>query len=144
MLGSPAMTDSPTDKTRRPRATSTVLVVEAHTAQRESLGRLLRAEGHTVLEASSADAGLDLLRHGAQQGTEVSLVVVGEGPLGRTGARMLQGMSRVDTAGTPAVVLTASDSYGDTAGLTFGLRKPFQVEELLAVVSTFRQRRRPD
>ena len=138
------MTDSPTTKTRPLLDTSTVLVVETHAAQRASLGRVLRAEGHTVLEASSADAGLDLLRHGADEGAAVSLVVVGEGPLGRTGARMLQGMSRVDTGRTPAVVLTASDSFGDTAGLTFGLRKPFQVEELLAMVSTYRQRQRPD
>jgi DNA-binding response OmpR family regulator len=104
---------------------------------------VLRAEGHTVVEASSAEAGLDVLRAGAEA-DPVSLIVVGEGPLGRTGARLLQGMSRVDSPRAPAVVLTTSDSYGGEGDVTFGLRKPFQVEELLALVGRFERQRRPD
>ncbi|MCA9575549.1 MAG: hypothetical protein R3B40_17370 [Polyangiales bacterium] len=124
----------------------TVLVVEEHSGQRATLGRVLRAEGHTVLEAASAEAGLALLSAptGDATATPVSLVVVGEGPLGRTGARMLRGMSRASAPATPAVVLTACGPRGSDADLTFGLQKPFQVEELLALVSDFAQRRRPD
>lgn len=127
------------------RATeTTVLVVEAHAAQRESLGRVLRGEGHTVLEASSAEAGLTLLRAGEGGGKTVSVVVVGDGPLGRTGSRLLRGMARGCSCRTPAVLLTTCESLGDGHELTLGLRKPFQVEELLAVVSDFQRRQRPD
>jgi len=122
----------------------TVLVVESDRAQRETLGRVLRAEGHVVVEACSAEAGLDLLRAQDAAGAVVSLVVVGEGPLGRTGTRLLQGMARGGTPATPALVLTSSDSFSETAGVTFGLRKPFQVEELLARVGDFQRRRRAD
>lgn len=125
-------------------APDTVLVVESDRAQRESLGRVLRAEGHVVLEAGSAEAGLDTLRNRDAAGAAVSLVVVGEGPLGRTGAVLLRGMARHEGPPTPALVLTTSDSFCETAGLTFGLRKPFQVEELLSRVGDFQRRRRPD
>lgn len=122
----------------------TVLVVESDRAQRETLGRVLRAEGHVVLEAGSAEAGLSVLRTSDAAGAAVSLVVVGEGPLGRTGTLLLRGMARHEGPQTPALVLTTSDSFRETAGVTFGLRKPFQVEELLSRVGDFRRRRRSD
>lgn len=124
--------------------TDTVLVVETDRAQRETLGRVLRAEGHVVVEACSAEAGLNLLRARGAAGATVSVVVVGEGPLGRTGTRLLQGMARSGGPPTPALVLTTSESFSETAGVTFGLRKPFQVEELLSRVGDFQRRRRPD
>jgi DNA-binding response OmpR family regulator len=122
----------------------TVLVVETDRAQRELLGRVLRAEGHVVVEASSAEAGLSVLRESDAAGDAVSVVVVGEGPLGCTGTRLLQGMARHGRSTPPALVLTSSDSYAETAGVSFGLRKPFQVEELLSRVGEFQKRRRPD
>lgn len=124
--------------------TDTVLVVETDRTQRETLGRVLRAEGHVVVEACSAEAGLDLLRARDAAGAAVSVVVVGEGPLGRTGTRLLQGMARSGGSPTPALVLTTSESFSETTGVTFGLRKPFQVEELLSRVGDFQRRRRPD
>jgi DNA-binding response OmpR family regulator len=123
-----------------------VLVVESDRAQREALGRLLRAEGHVVVEAGSAEAGLDVLRTRGNdaEGAAFSLVVVGEGPLGRTGTLLLRGMALHQGPPTPALVLTTSESFCETAGVTFGLRKPFQVEELLSRVGHFQRRRRPD
>lgn len=140
------MPHTPTRPGPSPASPRTVLVVEEHSAQRATLGRVLRAEGHTVLEAESAEAGLALLHAPACDGVTapVSLVVVGEGPFGRTGVRLLRGMSRTDRPATPAVVLTACGPLGDEAGLTFGLQKPFQVEELLTLVRDFAGRRRPD
>jgi two-component system response regulator MprA len=124
--------------------TDAVLVVETDRAQRESLGRVLRAEGHVVVEACSAEDGLSVLRSRDAAGAGVCVVVVGEGPLGRTGTRLLQGMARSGGLPTPALVLTTSESFRETTGVTFGLQKPFQVEELLARVGDFQRRRRPD
>lgn len=121
-----------------------VLVVESDRAQREALGRLLRAEGHVVVEAGSAEAGLDALRTSDAEGALVSLVVVGEGPLGRTGTLLLRGMALHQGPPTPALLLTSCESFRETAGVTFGLRKPFRVEELLSRVDHFQRRRRPD
>ena len=94
--------------------------------------------------SGASAASLRALRTSDAEGAPVSLVVVGEGPLGRTGTLLLRGMARHDGPQTPALVLTTSDSFCETAGLTFGLRKPFQVEELLQRVGDFRRGRRPD
>ena len=122
----------------------TILIVEDEPAIQELLAVNLKHAGFLVVKAGSAEAGLSVLRTSGAAGAAVSLVVVGEGPLGRTGTLLLRGMARHEGPQTPALVLTTSDSFRETAGVTFGLRKPFQVEELLSRVGDFRRRRRPD
>ncbi len=120
-----------------------MLVVETDPVARQGLGRVLRAEGHDVLEVGDAVAALEAMRTG-----KASLLVLGEGPLGCTGAKVLRGMKRELHSPPPALLLTSSDSppaYCPTAdGVALGLQKPFRVEELLAAVASFQAARKAD
>ncbi len=111
-----------------------ILIVEDDPALREALGRILRAEGHQVLEAGSGDEAVSTARR-----ERPSLMVVDYAMPGMDGEMVLDAL-RTELAGTPAVLLTTTDQQqlrAERIG-ALGLCKPFQVEELLAAVDRHR------
>lgn len=119
-----------------------VLLVEHDDVQRAGLGRILRGEGHEVLEASEPEDVVAMA-----QAFDPDVVVVSDGPLGIRGQRVLTALAE-DLAGKapPTVLLTASEAMAKSQRLAgaAGLSKPFRVEDLLDAVQRFRRSRKPD
>lgn len=119
-----------------------VLLVEHDDVQREGLGRILRGEGHEVLEASHPDDAVALAL-----AFDPDVVVVGDGPLGIQGQQVLTALANdLAEGGPPTVLLTASEATAEMrrrAG-ALGLSKPFRVEDLLTAVQRFQRARKPD
>jgi len=111
-----------------------ILIVDDDPALREALGRILRAEGHDVLEAGSGDEAVL-----AAQRQRPAVMVVDYAMPGMDGEMVLDAL-RTELAGTPTVLLTTTDQQQVRAQRlgALGLCKPFQVEELLAAVERHR------
>jgi two-component system KDP operon response regulator KdpE len=109
-----------------------VLVIDDEPQIRKFLDISLRAQGHAVLLADTAQAGLDLL---ATQGAE--LVVLDLGLPDRDGREVLTAIR--EWSNVPVIVLTVrDDEAGKVAALDAGandyVTKPFGVQELMARV----------
>ena len=111
-----------------------ILIVDDDPTLREALGRILRAEGHEVLEAGSGDEAVSAARR-----QRPSLMVVDYAMPGMDGEMVLDAL-RTELAGTPTVLLTTTDQQQVRAQRlgALGLCKPFQVEDLLAAVDRHR------
>lgn len=120
-----------------------ILVVEDDPTLRESMSRILRTEGHAVIEAEDGARALELSRS-----HEPSLVVLDCFMPGMDGEMVLQQMrDELAEAAPPAVALTGSGAQNRRAedvGAVLGLVKPFQVEELLSAVARFKRDSRSD
>jgi len=109
-----------------------ILFVEDHPALRYGITREMRAHGHTVYEAESAELALLLLaRH------EVDVLVTDVGLPGQSGdvfaaeARALRpGLRLVFATGLDTVKQVGADDYGPTV-----LRKPYTWEALAAALA---------
>ena len=120
-----------------------ILVVDDDPVLREALSRILRTEGHAVIEASDGESALALSRSHAP-----SLVLLDGFMPGMDGEMVLSAIQKelADDA-PPAVVLTANGTQTERAvrgGAVFGLCKPFQVEDLLSAVERFKRDSKPD
>lgn len=112
-----------------------ILIVDDDPTLREALGRILRAEGHEVLEAASGDEAVVAARR-----ERPALMVVDYAMPGMDGEMVLDAL-RSELDGTPTVLLTTTDQQqlrAERLG-ALGLCKPFQVEELLAAVDRHQQ-----
>ncbi|MFK7998890.1 MAG: response regulator [Polyangiales bacterium] len=115
-----------------------ILVVDDDPTLRRAVSRILRSEGHTVVEAGNGDAALQAARE-----HEPSLVVLDYAMPGMDGEGVLNAM-RAEYKGEmpPALLLTASGRQQERAeeiGAVLGLCKPFRVEDLLAAVKRHRR-----
>ncbi|MCB9600163.1 MAG: response regulator transcription factor [Sandaracinus sp.] len=113
-----------------------ILVVEDDPNLRAALARILRGEGHDVLEAADGDAALAIAR-----AVGLRMMVVDYSMPGLDGESVLRQV-RADLAdeAPEAVLLTAGaheQARAEALGV-LGLCKPFQVETLLAALATHR------
>jgi DNA-binding response OmpR family regulator len=115
-----------------------ILVVDDDPTLRRALSRILRSEGHTVIEAGSGVAALKAAREHLP-----SLVLLDYAMPGMDGEGVLEAMrAEHKEAMPPAVLLTASGRQQERAneiGAVLGLCKPFRVETLLAAVKRHRR-----
>ena len=117
-----------------------LLVVDDEEAVRQTLARLLRTAGHTVLEASDGPGALACLAT-----VPVDLVCTDLGMPGMSGlelARQIESRHR----GLPVILLTGwleqpAGESGDPAGVEAILRKPIRLAELLRAVDAAATRR---
>ncbi len=120
-----------------------ILVVDHDPLLRESMSRILRDDGHDVIEASDADAALRLGRE-----HRPSLLVVDDVLPGVDGVGLLSSFrAALQEAAPPAVLLVGGGAVPVRAfelGARIGLRKPFQVEDLLRAVRQHRRSAGPD
>jgi DNA-binding response OmpR family regulator len=110
----------------------TVLVVDDEPALRAAVRAILDDEGYTVLEAQHGPAMLELLAR--ERADLVLLDVMMPGGDGRDAYRELR--SRADLPDVPVVMMSAAvrpDGL-DPSIATF-LRKPFDLDQLLALVT---------
>ncbi|MEM7604907.1 MAG: response regulator [Myxococcota bacterium] len=119
---------------------SPILVVDDDAVLRRALSRILRSEGHRVIEAGDGDAALEAAREHSP-----SLVVLDYSMPGMDGETVLHAMRKEHAESTPpALLLTASGLQQERAeamGAAVGLCKPFRVQDLLDAV---RRHRRSD
>ncbi|MCA9616790.1 MAG: response regulator transcription factor [Sandaracinus sp.] len=113
-----------------------ILVVEDDPNLRAALARILRGEGHDVLEAADGDTALAIAR-----AVGLRMMVVDYSMPGLDGESVLRQV-RADLAdeAPEAVLLTAGaheQARAEALGV-LGLCKPFQVETLLAALATHR------
>lgn len=112
---------------------SCVLVIEDDPDVRESLVEMLRHQGHRVIEASDGRAALELLHRDPPPDVIVLDLMM---PV-MDGAEFLR-RARSETAlrDLPILVLTAS-SLPKPAGATDALRKPADLDRMLAEVQRY-------
>lgn len=115
-----------------------ILVVDDDPALRTALARILRAEGHAVIEAGDGDSAVALSRE-----HHPSLLVLDYVMPGMDGEMVLATLRHeLDEEMPPALLLTASGQQQARAtqiGAVLGLCKPFRVEELLEAVDRHRR-----
>jgi CheY-like chemotaxis protein len=111
-----------------------ILVVDDDPALRRALSRILRHEGHRVIEADSGASAVALTRE-----HRPSLLVLDYSMPGMDGEMVLDELRReLHDETPPAVLLTASGREQERAiamGAVKGLPKPFAVEELLETIT---------
>lgn len=114
-----------------------VLIVDDEEALVRSLSYALRAEGMRISAANSGEAALELL---SGEHTDIDIVLLDLGLPGIDGIATLEGL-RQRHAHLPVIMISA---HGDTraavqavkSGATDYLTKPFELDELLAVIAT--------
>ncbi len=115
-----------------------ILVVDDDQALRSTLARILRAEGHPVIEAEDGPTAVRLSRT-----KRPSLLVLDYGMPGMDGEMVLSEVrALMGHDAPPALLLTATVHQQERArkiGAALGLCKPFQVEELLRAVARHRR-----
>ncbi len=120
-----------------------ILVVDDDPRLRTALGRILRNEGHDVLEASDGRTAVEM-----STAHDPSLVLVDYMMPGMDGEMVLEELHKTmrDDA-PPAVVFTGATAQQDRArksGAELALQKPFKVEELLSAVARYKRNYEPD
>lgn len=125
-----------------------ILVVDDDPELRKALGRILRHEGHEVLEAADGPSALALARETMAENRGPALLVLDYMMPGMDGEMVLAALRQEhDVAAPPTVLLTACASQSSRAeeiGAKQGLMKPFRVEDLLRAVETHRRTRKTD
>lgn len=117
----------------RPAAGAPILIVEDDDPLREILARHLRARGHQIHEAASAEDAADALRGGLRPG----LVLLDINLPGETGWSLLRG-DALTIAGDPPVIVASATTVDPrrlrehrVAGY---LPKPFPLQTLLEAI----------
>jgi CheY-like chemotaxis protein len=117
-------------------ATKTVFVLEDNAVEREGLTAVLRSHGHNVVAAEDAEEALDLLHDGPPP----DLILLDMLLPRRDGWWFLkQRRKSTAIALTPFIVVTglgiANDEWAASLGASGLLRKPIDVDALLALVN---------
>jgi CheY-like chemotaxis protein len=124
------------------RPSDTILVVDDDPALRRALSRILRHEGHEVIEAADGATAVRLSCDNVP-----SLLVLDDAMPGMDGEMVLEALrERLQESAPPALLLTASGRQQERAlemGAVLGLCKPFRVEDLLDAVARHRRASRP-
>ena len=129
------------DTRRPPAAEGPILVVDDDPTLRRALSRILRHEGHEVIEAADGRTAVDLTR-----AYDPSLMVLDYMMPGMDGEMVLEAL-RDDGDAPPALLLTASGAQqarAEEIGAVQGLSKPFHVEDLLDAVEAYKRKRTSD
>lgn len=116
------------------RPAGSVLIVDDDDAVREIVQDILEEEGYRVLVASSPDTALSILAT-----EDVALVLLDHIMPSGTDATC-QSIKHLDGRRPPVVLFSAtSDAAGvaATVGADAWLQKPFEIEELLAIVRRY-------
>ena len=129
-----AVLDQPAPVHAHPGVSQTILLVEDHADERESLRIALELHGHSVVQAADAHAAIELLR---SQRPPVAILDIG---LPGMNGYELARMARAELG--PALVLIALTGYGaeidvrraKAAGFDRHLTKPVEMQELLQVL----------
>jgi signal transduction histidine kinase/ActR/RegA family two-component response regulator len=129
-----AVLDQPAPVHAHPGAAQTILLVEDHADERETLRIALELHGHSVVQAADAHAAIELLR---SQRPPVAILDIG---LPGINGYELARMARAELG--PALVLIALTGYGTeidvrrakAAGFDRHLTKPVEMQELLQVL----------
>ena len=114
----------------------TILTVDDASTMRKVLGLALRTKGHEVLEAEDGVAALEVLGR-----RRVDLIITDVHMPRMDGIELIQrARRRPDTLATPILLLTtesdpAVKARGRAAGATGWIVKPFNQDNLLAVVA---------
>jgi two-component system OmpR family response regulator len=118
------------------RPTHHVFLVEHDTAIRTVVVELLMAEGYAVTAAGDTADALRLLQASASGPDEFCLALVDVLPITLDGLSVLRYLHDRPNAPPPVVLSTRGDvlAYGAPLGAVATLRKPFDLDELLAVV----------
>jgi CheY-like chemotaxis protein len=117
----------------------TILIVEDEPHIRRFVSANLKARGYTVLEAGSAEEGLEKLRDGTAQAVILDIRLPG-----MNGWDLLSAMSYEETIRqVPVIVMTASTLSGDTehaklySNVVAVLIKPISAATLLDALSRY-------
>ena len=117
-----------------------ILLIEDEPAIRETLSDVLSSEGHSVAAAAAGDEGISLFRRGG-----FDLVLTDAQMPGPTGWEVARAI-KATRGEVPVVVLTGGEqtdgSPADDSGADEVLRKPFDLGDLLALVSRLTEGRR--
>ena len=119
-----------------------ILVVDDDPTLRRALSRILRHEGHEVIEAADGRTAVDLSR-----AYDPSLMVLDYMMPGMDGEMVLEALREGEGTAPPALLLTASGAQqarAEEIGAVRGLAKPFHVEDLLDAVDAYKRKRKPD
>jgi len=112
-----------------------VLVVEDDDAARQLIGEILRDAGFVVALAANGAEGLAHLAQSRPDGIILDLLM----PQMDGMDFLLEARKRQDCEGIPVIVLSTSAHGGDllvgTLGVRAALAKPFELNELLAVIA---------
>ena len=133
--GQPSATDAAPAPRRAPiDGPATILVVDDEPVVRETVARMLRKDGHEVLQAGDGDAALELL---AERHDEVALMVLDLTMPQRDG---LSTLAEMRTRGYSVPVLLASGYSGEAvpadAAVAGFIQKPFRSADLRERVAT--------
>src|SRR5205823_5237859 len=112
-----------------------ILVVEDDDANREIIADLLRAEGCEVRTAANGPAALEILETWSP-----ALILLDMRMPGMDGAAFARAYHERPGPHAPIILLTASlerASAAETIGAVGSIDKPFDVDELLGVVSQY-------
>ena len=129
-----AVLDQPAPVHAHPGVSQTILLVEDHADERESLRIALELHGHNVVQAADAHAAIELLR---SQRPPVAILDIG---LPGMNGYELARMARAELG--PALLLIALTGYGaeidvrraKAAGFDRHLTKPVEMQELLQIL----------
>lgn len=111
-----------------------VLIVDDDDAVRQVVQDILEEEGYRVLSASSADTALNMIT-----GEDVALVLL-DHLMGAGDASTRTAIARLDGRRPPIVLFSATTDAAAVAaavGADAWLQKPFEIEELLAIVRRY-------
>ena len=112
-----------------------ILLVDDEEKIRKTLGRVLRTEGYDVVEAASADQARDQLSR-----RPFDLLIADNLMPGTTGLELIRGLAAEADAERPQIVMMTAHASVESAveamklGAIDYLQKPFELDELLAVV----------
>jgi DNA-binding NarL/FixJ family response regulator len=125
------------------RTTETVLIVDEDERDRAELARLLVAAGYAVIEASSGEEAIGIVRE-----QDLSLALLGVALDDVSGYEVCRTI-REEMGSEPPVIFVSgnrTESYDRVAGLLIGaddyLSKPYAADELLARVRALLRRKR--
>lgn len=122
-----------------PFAASIILVVEDDPSIRDLLVTVLRAEGYEVVEARNGQAALDLIAQHQLADQTLGAILL-DLMLPDMDGLQVQRQVREQGLSVPIITMSASPTLLGEAmrqGSHIGVGKPFDLDELLALVTTY-------
>jgi len=111
---------------------ATVLIVDDEASVRQALGRIIEAQGHSVLEAGDGVEALEML---GKHGIDLAIVDL---MMPRMDGLELMGRMRRDHAHAKVIVISGFEEIIDLAererDVVTILRKPFEVDDVAAAL----------